>query len=111
MNYWQECIECAAEECELTLTDAQLKYLVEAIEGGVDNHSMSYYVPSSSDRIADIEREHAKKLEQMQVDYATYQDKAEIAIKKALRVSQSESISIGLDGEVLVHRGRTESIQ
>jgi len=42
MNYWEECLSIAAEECGLVLTDEQLSYLAEAVEGGRDNYSQAH---------------------------------------------------------------------
>ena len=40
MNYWQECIAVAAEECGLTITDEQRDYLAEAVEGAHEYYGM-----------------------------------------------------------------------
>ena len=42
MNYWEECISTAADECGLKLTKEQLKYLADAAEGGHENYGMAF---------------------------------------------------------------------
>ena len=111
MDYWEECISIAAEECDLHLTPNQLKYLAESVEGGHDNYGMAFYSPPPSDRINDIEREWKAKLKVQQEEHARYVNNAETAIKQALRVHRDDQISIGKYGEVLRYDGRVDRIQ
>jgi len=42
MNYWEECISIAADECDLLLTKEQLEYLADAVAGGHENYGMAF---------------------------------------------------------------------
>lgn len=69
MNYWEECISIAAEECGLTLTDEQLKYLTDAVEGGHENYGMAHgydCIPNPIESQAKSELQSLKR--QMQKD-------------------------------------------
>lgn len=46
-DYWEECIAIAAEECGVTLTDEQIKYMAGAVEGGHENIGMAFHVPEN----------------------------------------------------------------
>lgn len=46
-KYWRECMSCAAEECNLVLTEEQLSYLAETAEGARENYGMAFYQPES----------------------------------------------------------------
>lgn len=51
-DYWKECISVAAEECGLVLTDDQLAFLTESVQGGFENYSMAFGhedIPSPAD--------------------------------------------------------------
>jgi hypothetical protein len=93
------------------MTDEQLKCIADAVENGRDNYGMAYYSPPAGDRIADIEREHAKKVKALERDLERYKKNAETAIKEALRRPSDEAVTIGEHGEVFRHGGRTEQIQ
>ena len=41
MNYWKECISIAVDELGLALTDEQIDYLADAVEGGHENYGMA----------------------------------------------------------------------
>lgn len=42
LEYWTECVACAADECGLSLTDEQLKCLADGVNGGHENYSMAF---------------------------------------------------------------------
>ena len=42
MNYWEECIGIAADECGLSLTDEQIKYIASSVEGAHENYGMAH---------------------------------------------------------------------
>ena len=111
LDYWQECISIAASECELTMTVEQLKYIADAVEGGHENYGMAFYSPPSSDRIAELNREWETKMKSVEEDAKRYRENAETAIKQALRQRSDAVVSIGENGEVLRHGGRTERLQ
>lgn len=47
LDYWEECIANAAEECELAITPNQLKYLADAVCVGVETIGMCFRVPEN----------------------------------------------------------------
>lgn len=49
-DYWAECIATATEECGLTLTNEQLQYLVDSVDGADENRDQAFPVPSGSHR-------------------------------------------------------------
>ncbi|MGF6559040.1 hypothetical protein [Erwinia aphidicola] len=111
LDYWEECISLATDECDLTLTPEQLTCLAEAVSNGHDCYSMAYYSPPDSDRYHAIEREWESKYKALLAQFETYQGNAETAVKNALRQHGDASVSIGEYGEVLRHGGRTDRIQ
>jgi hypothetical protein len=111
IDYWKECISCAAEECGLEITQEQLESIAECVEGGHDNYGMAFYSPPPSDRMSVIESEWKAKLKDKERELERYQANAETAIKLALRQYSDANVSIGEYGEVLRHDGRTERIQ
>ena len=111
MKYWHECISTAADECGLVLTEAQLDCLSGAVEAGHENYGMAFYSPPSTDRFAEIERQHQAKLKALEQELERYKSNAETAIKQALNQRADASVSIGEYGEVFRHGGRTEQIQ
>lgn len=111
LDYWIECISLGMEECGLTLSQAQLKALAESAQAGHDNYGTAFYSPPSTDRIADIEREHKAELERIRQEADTYRQNAERAIKEALHQNLDANVSIGEYGEVFRHGGRTIQIQ
>lgn len=42
LEYWKECIAIAAEDCGLELTDEQIAYLAESVQGGHENYGMAF---------------------------------------------------------------------
>ena len=110
-DYWRECISCGADECGLTMTAEQLNHLAKCVENGRDTYGMAFYAPPASDCLSEIERAASNKLKNLQSDFDKYTQNAEAAVKKALRQYPDAQISIGEDGEVFHHSGRTERIQ
>ena len=110
-DYWKECLSIAAEECDLTLTPEQLGCLADAAESGHAHYGMAFYSPPASERMSEIEDGWKAKLKALQAEFDAYKGHAETAVKQALRVHQTESVSIEPYGEVLMHAGRTTRIQ
>lgn len=111
LEYWEECISLAADECRATLTPEQLKAIAESVATGHENYGMAFYSPPASDRINDIEREFKQKISDLEKQHARYQENAEKAVKQALRQYTDTTVSIGEHGAVYRHGGRTEQIQ
>ena len=111
LEYWQECIEEAAEECELSLTTEQAKFLAKAVSYGHENYGMAFYSPPPSERLNAIEQEWKDRFAKLQAEYDRYIKNAESAVKQALRQSNDTAISIGEHGEVTRYGGRTQRIQ
>ena len=40
MDYWKESIQIAAEECGLLMTEEQLNYMAEAMQGSYENYGL-----------------------------------------------------------------------
>ncbi len=110
-DYWVECIGQAADECGLTLTSEQRAYLTDACAIAHECYGQAFYSPPASDRLSEIAREYGDKLRTLQAEFDTYRRNAETAVKKALRQYEDVAVTIGDDGEVLRHGGRTERIQ
>lgn len=110
-DYWQECIAIAAEECDLKMTPEQLDCLARGAENGHEHYGMAFYSPPSSDRINDIEQEWKTKLKCLQDEFDSYKGRADVAVKQALRIHNDCPVSIGHNGEVLMHCGRTVRVQ
>ena len=111
LAYWEECITCAADESNISLTHSEVTQLAEGVMGGHENYSMAFYSPPASDRMETIEREWRAKLKRLQDELDAYRNDAETAIKKALNQYNDAQVEIGKHGEVLRHGGRTERIQ
>lgn len=111
LDYWEECLDCAADEIDLKLTRDQLKALAKAADRGHENYSMCFYSPPASDMVASRERDSQRQLKQLQSEFDEYRRNAETAVKQALRVHRDDPVSIGEHGEVLRFGGRTERIQ
>jgi hypothetical protein len=47
IEYWKECLSCAADDISLKLTEEQLEYLADAVQGGHENYGMAYYQPEN----------------------------------------------------------------
>lgn len=111
LAYWEECITCAADEGNISLTPIAITQLAEGVMGGHENYRMAFYSPTASDRTETIEREWIAKLKRLQDELDAYRENAEEAIKKALRQHSDAHVTIGKHGEVLLHGGRTDRIQ
>ena len=111
LDYWEECISIADDECGLKMTDEQLAYLASSVAGGHEHYGMAFYSPPSGDRLNEIERQWKEKHTALQREFDAYKGNAETAVKRALRQRDDENISIGKYGEVFRHGGRTEQIQ
>ena len=110
-DYWEECVANAAEECGAVLTDEQVSVIAEAASAAHKNYGMAFYSPPDSDRRIVIEREWAAKLDAKQRELDSYRENAETAVRQALGQRRDASVSIGKDGEVFRHGGRTDRIQ
>lgn len=110
IDYWKECVSVSAEECGATLTDEQILCIAESVMAGHENYGMAYYSPPAGDRIAEVEREWKAKVQRLERDAEKYRENAEKAVKHALCQKSDEQISIGEDGGVFRHGGRTERI-
>lgn len=80
VEYWQECISNAAEECDLTLTKEQSKYLAESVSLGHEHFGMAFYSPPPGERIESIEQEWKERLSALQKDYDRYVSNSETAV-------------------------------
>lgn len=103
MDYWEECISIAADECGLTLTKEQLACLAESVEGGHENYGMAFgydsipnplnaEVESLKKRIRELEEEHESCL---------YGIKKGVALRRNVSVSD---VHIERDGHVTYDR-------
>jgi hypothetical protein len=110
-DYWAECISDAAEECGLDMTAEQLSSIAASVQAGHENYGMAFYSPPPSDRLSDIDRRWQQRFDALQSEFDAYRGNAEKAVGKALRQFSDASISIGEDGEVFRHGGRTERLQ
>ena len=110
-DYWRECISISAEECALSLTDAQLACIADGVESGHENYGMAFYSPPTSDRVSNINREWELKYKELQKDFDKYRGNAETAVKQALKQRHDANVSIGEHGEVTLWGGRIERIQ
>lgn len=111
LDYWKEGISKAAEECGLAMTAEQLECIAYAVAGGHENYWQAFYSPPWHDRMAVMQRECDERVKQRQAELDKYRDRAETALRQALRLYPDTKISIHEGGEVLRHGGRTERIQ
>ena len=111
LDYWQECISTAADECDLKLTSEQLQYLAESVEGAHENYGLAFYSPPDSDRISSIESEWKAKYKELEKELEKYKHNAETAVKKALRCHSDSNVSIGEYGAVFRYSGDIVQIQ
>lgn len=110
-DYWQECLSTAADECGLTLTRDQLRFLAQAVEGAHENYDMAFYSPPSTDRIAVIESEWRAKYERLERQMQEYRQNVEEAVRRALNQHPDVGISIGEYGSVERYDGQVTQIQ
>jgi len=111
LKYWEECLDSSFNENGVIVTPEQLTAIAIDVQGGHENYGMAFYSPPASDRIADVEREWKKKHDDLQREFDKYRNNAETAVKKSLKQYEDAKVSIGEDGEVLLHDGRTTRIQ
>lgn len=110
-DYWKECIETAAADCDLSLTTEQLDCLGSNVQCSHENYGLAFYNPSSDCGPSHAEREWKGKYDSLQREFDSFRDNAETAVKKALRQYPESQVTIGEHGEVFRHGGRTEQIQ
>ena len=110
-KYWKECMENAAEECGMTLTEEQLETFADFAKSGHDFYDQAFYTPSWTDRFDDMENEWKRKLKDKENELREYKQNAETAVKVALKQRPDDLISIGKHGEVTLYAGRTYQIQ
>lgn len=83
MDYWEECIAIAAEECGLVLTKEQLDALAGAAESGHEHYGMAFYSPPASDRISDIEDEWKRKVKDKEEEHQREMKRADDAAEES----------------------------
>ncbi len=110
-DYWMECLSDGASECELDLSNEQLKCLAESARQGHEHYGMAFYSPPSTDRTSQIESEWKVRYDALQSRFDSYCRDAEKAVGQALGQYHDANVSIGKNGEVFRHGGRTEQIQ
>lgn len=72
MNYWKECISIAVDELGLALTDEQLEYLADAVEGGHENYGTAFgydCIPNPVESRAQEELRELKRKNQQNEDW------------------------------------------
>ncbi|MDE1484658.1 hypothetical protein [Xenorhabdus bovienii] len=111
LEYWTECISSAADDCDLVLTQEQVKSLAESVSRGHECYGMSFYSPPDADHYAEIERKWSEKYAALQRDFDSYRGNAETAVRTALGQYSDDQVSIGEHGEVFRIDGRTTRIQ
>lgn len=110
-DYYAECVSDAAEQVGLALTAEQAESIGKDIAMAVECEGMSFYTPPSSERYEQIEREWESKFKALQREFDAYRNNAETAVKVALRQHGDAHVSIGENGEVRRHDGRSDRIQ
>lgn len=73
IDYWTECIDIAAEECCLALTDEQRSCLAESVSGGHENYGMAFYSPPAGEHlkneILDLEQRLKREREKVHCEH------------------------------------------
>ena len=110
-DYWEECLDIAADEIGLVLSREHIKELAQAVATSHENYGMAFYSPPASDRLNEIEREWKAKYERLQRYHDEFVRDATHAVRVALRQPSDVGISIGKNGEVTRSDGRTTVIQ
>ena len=111
LSYWSECIETAADECDLNMTAEQRLAIAENVSSWHENYGLAFYSPPSSERYDAIEREWKQKYEALKAEFEAYRGNAEKAVHQALRLRRDTTVSIGAHGSVEGHNGRSFNIQ
>ena len=111
LSYWSECIETAADECDLNMTAEQRLAIAENVSSWHENYGLAFYSPPSSERYDAIEREWKQKYEALKAEFEAYRGNAEKAVHQALRLGRDTTVSIGAHGSVEGHNGRSFNIQ
>jgi hypothetical protein len=111
LDYWKEAVSISAEENGIALTLEQRDALAYDMGMAHEHHGDAFYQPSWSDRFSDLEKEYAAKLKAAKAETEAIRHRAEVAVRQALRIKNGIPISIGDNGEVLAHGGRTEQVQ
>lgn len=63
-DYWRECVDAAANDCGLVLTEEQAECLTRAFEGGHENYGMAFYQPPAGEHYRSEIKELKRKLEE-----------------------------------------------
>ena len=111
ISYWSECIETAAEECGLQMTQEQRQTIAENVSSWHENYGLAFYSPPSSERYDAIEREWKQKYVALEAEFESYRGNAEKAVHRAFRLHRDTQVSIGANGTVEGHNGRSFNIQ
>lgn len=64
LDYWKECISISADDIGLVLTDEQISYLAESVQGGFENYGMAHgydCISGESDESKELKRMKAEK--------------------------------------------------
>jgi len=113
--YWEESVALAFDaigqyEVYAALTREQQKQIGESLAGSYENHGLSHYTPSGSDRLASMEREWRQRLEEERDRTEAARRGAEKAVRSVLGLHRDANISVTDGGEVYRHGGRTERL-
>lgn len=106
-DYWKECVLGAAADCGLVMTDEQAAYMADAVQGSHENYGLAFYSPPASDRLADIERGYKARIAALEQELKSFRASANAAVRDALMLGPDAIVSIGDNGEVYQHGGRT----
>lgn len=68
LNYWQETVSDAADECGATLTPDQIRFIAEAVQSSHENYGLAFYIPPSTDRISEIKKDYQDQLSKIRSD-------------------------------------------
>jgi translation elongation factor EF-Tu-like GTPase len=110
IDYWKECVATAADECGVSLSAEQLQYIAESVEGCHDNYGLAFYEPPASDMLSEVERKWEQKYKALRAEFDAYENNAEKALKRALRMPGDSLVGIDSRGDVYRYDGRTERI-
>jgi hypothetical protein len=82
-DYWRECIAQSAEECGASLTPEQVERMADDVQTSHENYGMTFYSPSASDRVADVEREHVGRARKIEAEHDRQIEDLRRALKDA----------------------------